>query len=71
MAKRFVSRIKTTLSYEEVEAQLARHCRSPVEFFFEGIEDRSGEPRKVFRVEFTNEGDQLLFRVAWKTKSSD
>lgn len=67
MAKRFVSRVRTALSPEEVEAFLAKHCRGQTAIVFEGVEDGS---RKVLRIEFADEGDQLLFRVAWKSNAS-
>jgi hypothetical protein len=68
MAKRFVSRVRTTLSPEEVEAFLAKHCRSRTSIAVESVED--GSPRKVLRIAFADEGDQLLFRVAWKANAS-
>jgi hypothetical protein len=70
MAKRFVSRVRTSLSLEELQALVAKHCRGQAEVFFEGVEN-GFKPRKIMRIEFANEGDQLLFRVAWTAKASD
>jgi hypothetical protein len=69
MAKRFVSRVRTTLSHEEIEAFLAKHCRNQTSIAVEAAEGGDSS-RKVLRIEFANEGDQLLFRVAWKANTS-
>ena len=69
MANRFVARVRTSLSTEELQAFVAKHCRGHSEIFFEGVEN-GFQPRKVMRIEFTDEGDQLLFRVAWTARAS-
>ena len=69
MANRFVSRVRTNLSTEELQAFVAKHCRGNNEIVFEGVEN-GFQPRKVMRIEFADEGDQLLFRVAWTARAS-
>ena len=61
-------RIKTQMSYEEVEALVKRHCANPFEINFEGLEDVNGVTRKVMTLAFNSESDRDAFRVALGTR---
>ncbi len=60
----FAVRIKTQMSYEEIEEIVQRDCKGAFEINFEGLEDHKGTARKVMTISFDAEADRDAFRAA-------
>ncbi len=69
MAKRLSLRLKTHMSYEELEKFLEIHCQSPVRVLFEGLEGDAQQARKVMILVFVTEQDREKFRAAFGGRS--
>ena len=57
-------RIKTQMSYEEIEHIVQRDCKGAFEISFEGVEEHNGITRKVMAIAFETESDRDAFRAA-------
>jgi hypothetical protein len=60
----FPVRIKTRMSYEEIEDVVQRDCKGAFEISFEGVEEQNGITRKVMSITFATESDRDAFRAA-------
>jgi hypothetical protein len=70
MAKKLSLRLKTHMSYEELERFLEVHCKSPVQVLFEGLEGEAPQQRKVITLVFITEQDREKFRAAFGSRSA-
>ncbi len=64
MAKKPSLRLRTHMSYEELEHVLEQHCKNPVQVLFEGLEEDGGQSRKVMTLVFLTEQDRVSLRQA-------
>ncbi len=60
----FPVRIKTQMSYEEIEDVVQRDCKGAFEISFEGVEEYKGITRKIMTIAFETESDRDAFRAA-------
>ena len=63
MAGRFGMRIKTRMSAEELEDQLAISCQSPFTLSFDGMDKKDGVDTKIVIVHFATDCDRKAFRA--------
>ena len=62
MARKPTLRLRTHISYEELEHVLEQRCKSPVQILFEGLEEDGGQSRKIMTLVFTTDQDRDNFR---------
>jgi hypothetical protein len=70
MAKKLSLRLRTHMSYEELEGFLEVHCKAPVQVLFEGLEGEAPQQRKVITLVFLTEQDREKFRTAFGGRSA-
>ena len=64
MAKKPTLRLKTHMSYEDLEQLLETRCRQSVQMLFEGLEGEANQSRKVITLVFESETDHDSFRAS-------
>ena len=70
MARKPSLRLRTHMSYEELEKLLETHCQQAVQIFFEGLEGEAQQTRKVITLTFQTEQDRDAFRAVAGSRSA-